>query len=345
MHRLILTKPNPLKTVLSFLIDVALLIVVTIPLYFVCLYGFFNIDNSYNAAKEEKKNIEIQHGLVLDEDDSWEEYEQVVKNFYTYYQDIIEEMNPGFTYIHVYNVAVLGLPLNPTHSNFENEFFKYDSDESGFKVDEYGINLGGSGPNFNRYMLGIFRGEYKDLFSYLKTFDKNYADSCDKVIISENFSRLIAFVIAIVPFYWILPFIFKHGATLGEKMMKLGKVNSTNGVSVNKIKLIFTPIILYLIPALGVFYGTSHSLIILSVGPLAISFFLILLGKRNVDLADRLLRIELVDTKESEIPLRKEDIHEELESQEIEDPDYLSKLSNLDTLNVLPVEEKQNKSK
>jgi hypothetical protein len=184
---------------------------------------------------------------------------------------------------------------------------------------------------------------FKVLFTYFsETFNKDYASCCEKVVTSENFSRLIAFGVAIIPFYLVIPFIFKHGATIGEKIMKLGKVNSKNGVSVNKFKLLFTPLFLYLIPAFGVFYGTTQSLIILCIGPLAISFFLILLGKRNVDIANSLLKIELMDTKDSEIPEKEEDISEELESTDIEDLEFLSKLSNLDTLNVLSIEEKQN---
>lgn len=346
MHRLALLKAETSKKLLVFILDIISVVVLYIPLYFGILYGFFNINNSYNEALIARKNIEEEHGLVLNFDNSWQEYEVAIKNFYTQYKDDIEALLPeGETYIHAYNVTVLKLPETPNETNFKNEYYSYKIDSNGqYLVHEFAewnvVEESEQTDYYKRAMMNLFYYEYRNLNSYLKTFNSEYSLSIDTILFKESLSRLISFASSVTIFYFVLPFIFKHGATLFEKLFGLAKVDIKYGCSVSKWKLIVKPIILFALPILGFYFGGFTNIVIFVLGPMFINLICLILTRNNLDIPNLFLRIDLVVKMDSEIADTKRDIIESFK-EEVEDKTFTDALSSLSTLDVLSIEEKQ----
>ncbi len=334
-----LTEPNNGRHVLSYLTDILLTGVTSVILYYLLLVLFFNPIGHYKDYADKKNEIETQYQLNLDSDESYDVYESVIKDFYfTYYSDEIvnsyKESGYDFTIEHIYNIEVLGLPMNPTSSSYSTELYRYKTDTDGkIIVDEIALRIDGSGNTYYKNLKDLFYNSYDDLKDYLSLFDSKYYEVTYKVEKQKMINRFISFGISIFVYYILIPCLSKYGSTLMEKTQKLGYVNNKNGYLMSKWKNLIKAIIIWVIPFLGLIKFTNYSIILLMLLPLFINCVLIIFTNNHGQIADKILGLCCVDTEDSLIFGSKEE-EENYHNMEIKDQDFIEKLQNSKSIDI-----------
>ncbi len=336
MLQLAVSKADTSKKLLAYILDIISIFLLMIPMFFVTDAIVSNTDQKYVNSVVLIKEQEDLYNLNLSNNESWQTYEKAIQDFYFSFKDKIEEINKPYSYIYVYNVDVLLLPLKPTAENFANELFQYktDSEGKGFLVDEFATLIEGSGDYYERSLKDLFYNEYCDLKGYLKTFYPEYEKATKYVFNTDSLIRMITYLVAISILFLFIPLLFKYGETIPEKIFSLAKVNLNTQMRVSKWKLPLKTLILYGLPTLGIYYGSFRSVMVFVIGFMFISMLTILLNKNNNDLGNMILKIELLNKKDSEILLHKSNNPKEEYEIEISEPDYLEKLKSIDSINI-----------
>lgn len=328
----------------AFLLDLSTIVVSTLVLYLIILYAVFATCFNYVGNQNRIKEIEEHYVLNLASGLDYKEYEIVLQNFYfnEYKDEIVsnfkEIYDKEYTITHIYNCVVLRLNMEPTYENYKTEYFKYiQKDDGSFDVDSLALKIDGSGDVYKKNMHDIFYNAYVDLKTLLKEYNEEY-----EILILDNFSyetwsRTIAFIISACLIYVFVPLKNKEGASLFEKIFKLGNVDSKTGYLLTKKKIILRPVVYYLIPLFAIMVGSNYSIIIFGIGYIFINLLMLLFSNDNADLANKLIKIESVSIEESLLFENSEDekaFMESPEGQQIDDIDYLNRLSEIKKVNL-----------
>lgn len=303
-----------LHHIFSYLLDLFFISIGTLSLYFVSLYGIFNTGFHYNQNKEFINNTLKEYNLNLESGLEYSKYEVIVQDFYfnKYSDEIVKYFkktyNLDYSITHIYNCLVLGLPTEATLDTYKTSYFEYiQNDDKTFNYDVIAKKVEGSGKTYEKNMSDLFYTSYNNLKELLKEYNLDYKNAYISNYWYEVISRMIGSIVSISVIYLIIPLLNKERSTLGEKIFNLGHVNSKNGYEVNVIKTIFRPIILFSLPSFGIIFFSRYSFIILTIGLLFLNVLFMILSPYNKDIPEIVLRIEVVNTKESLIFKNKED--------------------------------------
>lgn len=329
----------------AFIFDSVSLFLSTLLLYFVILYGVFATCFHYVDHQNEMKDIEIQYRLNFDNSHSYEEYEEILQEFYfeKYPEEIKQNFNDyyetNYSIIHIYNISVLNLPSVASYNEYKTDYYQYvQNDDGTYNVDVLAVKILGSGRVYEQNMHDLFYNSYIELPGLLRIFHPTYNEI---IVTNETYlmiSRSIAFVLSFIIFFVIIPLTNKYGCTLFERIYKITLVRKKNGYLPKKGILILKSIIYYLIPFVGVILGTRNSLIILSLGFLFINFLMIILSKENKDLSEKILRIYTVSIDESLLfknSTEEKEYFDSPEGKKLLEPDTLEKLSSIKEIHVI----------
>ena len=331
------------RRLIALMIDIVILTIVTAGFYFLFLYAIIGPMYKYNERVETVKQIEVEHGLVLGEDETFDKYEAVVQKFYfEYYPDQIVEFTkkayPNETYssiTHIYNVFVLNLPYNPTPEGdkYKGDLFQYKLNDDGtVLVDEIGIQRPDlSGYNYERYKQDLFHSKYNKMTNYLFDFDLVYQEAAtykDNIRIA---SRTCAIGLAVIIFNIVIPLCFKNGQTIGDRSMDVAYVRNKNSLRIKWYQTVVRGISLYILPIIGFAIADKYSIISLMIFPIFVSVLLMLFRQSSRDIPDLVSGTMAVDKVNSLIfrSIGEARVYDKKEENQIvEDKEYLEKLQN-----------------
>lgn len=325
---------------LAFLLDLLSTILGTIVLYFVIVYGVFATGFNYVGRNNNLKATNTSYKLDYKYGQSYTKYEEVVQEFYfVHFKDNIlaDYKNDGKDYSieYIYNVLVLNLPSNPSSTNYQTSLYKYQqADDGSFDVDRLAVQVEGNGQYFERNLMDLFYGKYQDLWKYIYKYDVNYRNDYDMVVLSKKISRVVAFSISSFVFFGVFPLVNKNGSTIFEKKKKLGYVNSNDLFEIKPYKNILRPFIYFTLPAIGIYFFSRYTVILLCVLPIFINFIFIFLSKDNKDIYERIARTKSISLEESKILKNEEEFKEFAAKEEIENEEYLKTLENVKNANI-----------
>lgn len=325
------------KLASSFL-DLLSTTICSLILYFIILYSVFATGFEYKEKKERINEIETSYNLDLKEGLDYQEYEIVIKNFYlTFEKEITNDFNKlhnkNYTIKHIYNIVVLRLVTDPKPENYKTDYFQYMQNQDGtFNPDEFALTIEGNSKNYKKNMHDIFYSSYKDLKILLEKYNAEYGELLIDVFNYESTSRLISFALSLLIFYIIIPLKSTYKSTLFEKIYGISHVNYKDGYLINNLKVILRPILLYLFYFLGLIRFSKFSIIILIIGSLFLNYLIMLFTNNNVDIPDKILKMESCSICESLIFKNHNEELEYLKKEEaktIEDLAFLEKLENI----------------
>ena len=328
--------------IISGLLDLFILFVTAIALSYLLLYTVFSVFG-YNDKKDRIKSIETEYGIVLSEGLEYTEYEKTIQNIYfnKYSNEIIKMYKDlygdEYSIIHIYNIVILRLPEKPTFENYKTDYYQYtQNDDGSFAVDTLGVKVEGNGDYYERNLQSLFYNGYKKMSSLLEEFHSEYYSLITATYHQECYSRIISFLISFVVYFIIIP-LRNKARTLFLNKYDLIFVNYKNGYYISKSKIVCRNIICLLLPFIGFIFMTKYSIIILTIGYILLDYLLLIFSDGNLNISDKLLRIETCCYSKSLIFENKEDEDAFLASEkgkEVLDADFLEKLSSAEELNV-----------
>lgn len=343
---LLIEKPSMGTRFSAYFLDLGATILGTIALYFIILYTVFATGFNYIGNSKYINQIYDEYNLNIGYDTNYEPYEKVLQEIY--FEDFKDEIvndykeeGKNYSIEYIYNVVVLNLPEKPTVDTYSNSLYRYVQNPDGsYNVNVLGVKEEGSGEYYERSMADLFYTSYTNLPNllrvYLPDFDKAFVDNANY----EAISRAVALVISVSVFYILMPFINKNGSTIFEKINKIGYVNKKNYLEIKKWKIPLRPLILFLIPLIGLIFYNNYTLVILIILPLFINPLAILLSKKNYDFFEMICFVKACDLESSNIFKTQEELDEFTKKVEIENKDFLDNLQNIDPLNMVGRDEK-----
>lgn len=336
--------------IFASVLDIVTFFIVSVLFQLLLLYTVFSIFG-YSEMQSEIKEIEEQHSLTLKSNAEYYEYEKVIQDIYfnKYPNEIVNEYKQlygdNFSIVHIYNIVVLRLPVNPTFDNYKTDYYQYVQKEDGsFDVDAIGVMVEGKGSYYERNLQSLFYSGYKRMDDIVEKFDHNYYTLNVKTYSYECYARIISFVVCFVLWFIIIPLTKREYATLWMRKFDLAFVDSRQGYFLSKRKLTARYIITYLLPLVGFIFATKYSIIILIIGYILIDHLSLLFSKDNNNIADRLLKIETCKLSESLLFVDEEAEKAFLESEEgkkLSDESFVQKLEDADEIIVVNYDEKQ----
>ena len=343
---LLIEKPSMGARFSAYFLDLGATILGTITMYFIILYMVFATGFNYIGNSNYINQIYDEYNLNIGYDTNYEQYEQILQKIYfeDFKDEILEDYkNEGKDYSieYIYNVVVLNLPEKPTVDTYSNSLYRYVQNPDGsYNVNVLGVKEEGSGEFYERSMADLFYASYTNLPNllrvYLPDFNKAFVDNANY----EAISRAAALVISASGFYILMPFINKNGSTIFEKINKIGYVNKNNYLEIKKRKIPLRPLILFLIPLIGLIFYNNYTLVILIILPLFLNPLAILLSKKNHDFFEMICFVKACDLESSNIFKTKEELDEFTKKVEIENKDFLDNLKNIGPLNMVGRDEK-----
>ncbi len=343
-----LQEPNNGKHVLAYVVDLLIVVTSTIALYFIFLYGFFNPVYKYNDYKTNKEAYLTKYSLNADSNKDYKFYEEKVQDFFFVHfkNEIVESYKKGgldYSIEHIYNFSVLNLPIEPTININENTMFVYQAKPDGsFDVDKVALTKVGSGKTYEKNLKDIFYNAYSVLPSYLESYVQEYRDDCRVLSTIETTNRLVSGTISITIFYIVIPLVSKNGTTIFHKVEKIGYVNKKEGYSVSKWKLVIKPLIMFILPVIGLIGFSKYSIITLIILPFFIDFLLIIFTNDHTSLSEKILKVECVDMENSLI-FASEEEEKIYINAEIQDREYLDKLEKIASISDKAIDDKEKK--
>ena len=141
--------------------------------------------------------------------------------------------------------------------------------------------------------------------------------------------------INIIVIFIVIPLLSKKKQTLFETMFHIARVNKKDSLLIKNNKLILRPIILYILPVVGVFFMNKYSFIILAIAPLFINILVSFFSKNNQDVVELLLSDVAIDTDVFPVAKTKEELELLIGKVELsDDAEYTDRLSNVETLDI-----------
>lgn len=327
------------------LLNLIILTISVVLLYFFVIYIIFGFGFGYNQRKQDIQSIEQKYDLRLGEGASYADYEKALKKFYftSFQEDICLEYkklyNKEYTIVHIYNIVVLNLPAEPTFDNYKTNFYQYSQKEDGtFDVDKEAIKVEGSGKYYERSMHDLYYNSYKKLKTLLENYDENYYAMKVKNYNFEVIARGISFALIFLVMFVAIPISNKEGATLIEKKFDLAYVNIRNGYLCKKWRIVLRNVLSFCIPFIGILLGNTYSIIILTVGYLFLDHLILLFSKNNLMLEEMICRVETCIISESLLFKNETEEAEYLSSEDgkrIDDPTFMKALEETNPMNII----------
>lgn len=365
-----LEKPLLGKKVLASFIDAVLFSIVTFILYAFCfMIGFQNLSDysvyqKYIMEKEVLNNSSVEvYNLNIDDKQDFLIYVEQGKKFYEYYEEEIvdyfiestkndsnlsDELKERYHNIQfIYNVSYLGLPSEPTTTNdssYKNNYFQYKVIDSSIVWNEYGeVNE----KDFNARGLAERRqycySKYSTLKQLLQICDPMYKESVAKVSYYSSVSLLSAGSISYFIFYILFPLIFPNSATVGKFILGFGYVN-TNGIKIRRYKSFIRALLNAPLTLIALYFFNIYTLLLLIMAPYFANLLYLLLNKHEQDIFERVLRMQIIDVKNSLIFKSKEEetsyFNNLKEDVSDEEKEYTLLLNKMKTLDLKSFEEK-----
>ena len=369
-------KVNTVKSLFATLIDLLFTAAVGVVFFFFVFTPIFEATTTLSASKSyiQEMNVvqstddKVGYDLTFGDNLDYTKYINEGKKFYEYYETEItnlyytlaledekieDEYKERFKDIHlVFNYVFLGLDYKaiPTdESSYSNSYFIYqfDNETKDTIWNEYGIDnprtleLNKRGLSERQDYCKV---AYQGLRSMLMSINKEYKEANADVSLYNCLSALLAGFTSIVIFYLVLPLILGNYATIGKKIFGYGYIN-TNGKKLTLYKGPIKTLIASILPLLGLYTFNIYTLIILIVFPIFINVIYFVLTAKDQDLIDKILKMQLVDIKNSLFFNSEDEENEYLKNESLDDYDenekaYTDLLSNLSTLDLKSIEEK-----
>ena len=337
-------KAQKSKRLIALAIDLIIMAISTVALFFVMLYGvigpMFNYKDRVNLVKEYRDQYELNY----QEGEEYEVYEAVVKKFYFEYftDDIIKTIETNYPNEHyesitnIYNVYVYNLPYapTPTGDNYKSDLFEYQIDkETGVVLKNVlGVKRSDlSGKAYERYLKELMFSKYNQLGGFLIDYKPEYKEAVTYKNNIELSSRTVAAGLSIIIFATIIPLCLKNAQMLGDKIEDVAYVTDKGGFKIKPYHTILRGSLFYLLPLIGVALLNKYSVIALIIFPIFITCLLILFRNTERDLRDLMSGTLAVDKKNSLIfkSAGEARLYEKKEeNQVIEDKEYLERLQN-----------------
>lgn len=323
------------------ILDLLSLFLTSILLYIIIINTVFNL-LGYNDKNIRINDIEDEFNLTLSDREDYVTYEAVIKNIYfnIYSEEIIKQYKDvygkDYSITHIYNIVILRLPAEPTFDNYKTDFFQYNQKEDGtIDVDSIALKIEGKGSNYERGINSLFNSEYKKMKKVVEEFNSEYFELKATKYAYECYARVIAFVLSFAFLFVVIPFKDEYSRTYFMKKFDLAYVNSKNGYTISKFKVLFRNIISVIVPFVGYVIYNKYSIIILILGYLLLDYLLLLFSKNNMNIADGLLKIETCKLSESLIFENVDDENNYLQSEEgkkVSDESFVKKLEETEEI-------------
>ena len=321
----------------AFLIDLAVLAVITLVLLYGCFQFAFKslIKPIESEVNQEKLNTHLFHAdesgeaQIINRGSSFDEYNNRIQYFYMNYltgnvetpgtgsrlanepiknDEGVEVKKSEYYTIYWYNRVILGINSDDPESDEKCLFTyqvvdgKYDKTVHGVPKDPAKVTA----DDIANYMAIQYMSCYNDVF----ITQKYVADMQNNVSFLYSVEFVISAVIAGVVTYIVFPLIFKQGRTLGKKVTKLALANN-EGYEFNDAQLLMR-LMPYLVVVCSFLIPIWSDLFLFILIPLTIflvSFALAMASPKRTSLHDFTARTIVVDDKTSII--FKDDIEEE----------------------------------
>ncbi len=337
---LLLEKPPLGKRFVAYFLDLLLVLVSTIALYFVVLYAVFGAGFNYIFNQYYVNERYEEYGLNIPYETNYEPFEKVLQKFYfdEFKDEIIEDFKKDgkdYSIEYIYNVVVLGLPEKPTPTNYDNSLYHYVQNSDGtYNVNVLGVKSEGSGEFYERSMADLFYAAYEDLPNLLSKYDEQFAKSLSENSIYEMISRVISLFITSTVFFIVVPLINKNGSTLFEKQKKIGYVNKKDYFALKSRKVPLRRLILFIFPLLGMAFFNGYTFVILVILPVFLDPLAVILSKRNANFFELICSATCCDLELTEIFKNEEEFEKFSNEEKISDKNYLNNLKNVDSIAV-----------
>ena len=337
-------KAQKSKRLIALAIDLVILSISTVALFFVMLYGVIGPMFSYKDRVNVVKQYRDDYQLTLKEGEEYNVYEDVVKKFYFEYftDDIIDTINRVYPNEHydsitqIYNVYVYNLPYSPTPTgdNYKSDLFEYQIDkETGeVLVNELGVKRSDlSGQVYERYLRELMFSKYNQLDGFLIDYVPQYKEARTYKNNIELSARTVAAGLSVIVFSVIIPLCYKNGQTIGDKIEDVAYVIDNGGFKIKPYHTLLRGTLFYILPIIGVAILDKYPIVSLIIFPIFISVLLLLFRNTERDLRDVLSGTLAVDKKNSLIfkSAGEARLYEKKEeNQVVEDVEYLERLQS-----------------
>ena len=370
-------KVDTIKSLLSSFIDIIFVVILGLGLFFGVYHPIFEATTAlgsapdYIASVRKVESTDDKHGYNLDLEEglSYDRYVLEAKYFFEYYEEEITthfyqaalkdetvpaEYKERFKDLQlIYNYAFLGLDykaISTQETSYSNNYFIYQFNEetNEYIWDEYAIDNPRT-LEFNE--RGIAEREdyvfysFNNLEKIIHRINPEYIEANNQINLFTSICSLLASFTSILVLYIIIPACFKAHQTLGKKIFGYGYINTKNGQIVNYYKVLLKILMAMVLPLIGMYFLTIYTIIMLVVFPYFINIMYYLLRAKDYDILDKILRIKLVNIKDSLIfdseEAEKEYFaNEDMSEYDESEKDYTNMLSNVGTLDLKSVEEK-----
>lgn len=279
-----ISRPSLMRRIGSGLLDLVFIFVLFALIELLAMGVFFN-PLGYFDAKNDIDNVFIESGLYLrqnglnvtitnaydDTKTAEQNYDLPITNYYTNDQRCIDN----------------GMLLQYEQAKLDSGYFV--KDEAGNIVVKSGIS--------QETLKEFFQQQYTNALAFLRK-DITYVAAVNKTFNITAYSVLIALLISVAVFYFVIPLLHKNGETLGQIICKLCLVDVTKIGKVSKVQVLVRSLVVvvlnFLIPFwIFVFWGSVSTLTIL------ISFAVMCLTKYNQGIHDFLSKSQVVMKFES----------------------------------------------
>lgn len=340
--------PTPATKKLSaFLSDLGVVIATFIALFFSILYGISGPFLNYNSNVDYINKIENEYSLNVASGKDYKEYEKIVKDFYfVHFPEEVKSFyvefynySEDYSLMRIYNIQVLSLPLDISSDNYSNNLFTYVQNNEGY----YDYNIEGrivdnnGGDYFYRSLADHFYNKVGTLKSLISYFDNNYNKAVSDKLVSESMVRTISFALSVIIYFLIIPLFSKNKQTIFERVFKVVSINRNDGLLIRTYKVFLRPLTYFLVPFIFVLFASNHALYALGAFYLFISSLISLINENHYDLSDLILKTATIDLRDSLVFRTIEEADKYYSSdeyEEIEDQEFLDKLSSIQSINI-----------
>ena len=333
-----------LPAFVAALINYAFVIVLTLVLFFAVSFPIMRNDANYLKNEKIVLDTKEQYSLTLPQTGYTNEKMDVLQGFYlNSFKDAIkndynEQRGTNYSIEHIYNVVVYQLPAEPTPTDYSTTYFSYLLDDKGIPmVDVLGKSkydeLGKRG---QEDLQGIIQSAYSRLNTLTQAYAPGYKQAVDYCMDYESIARVIPYGVALAIVFILLPIIFKHGASLGEKIMHLGYANKRSGYSVSFWKLPVRAVLYGALATVGVYMFYPHFVLIFCVFPYFLNALYRLFSYGRRGLIEKFLFMVPVDTRYEKIYRNEAELLQEGETMlsGYSDPAYTATLSSVETISL-----------
>ena len=333
------------KKLIAFLCDLLSVIAGYVALFFAILYGVCGTAFNYNTNCDYITDIETKYSLNIGSGKDYQEYESVIKEFFFSYfdEEIVdfykEYYNEDFSLIRIYNIQILSLPLDVSSTNYSNGFFEYVQNSQGY----YDYNIEGrivannGGDYFKRSLADHYYSKINYLRSLLSYFDSQYNTSVSEKLLTESLVRCVSFGLSVLVFFLIIPLCNKNRQTLFEIKFKVLCANKNDGFLVKPYKTCLRPLTYFLVPFIFITIASNPGFYIFAVFYIFISMLLSLVTQEHRDISDFMLKTITIDLADSLVFRNVEEAEKYYNSDEyveVEDEEFLNKLSSIESINI-----------